>query len=215
MLEDLRWLGIEWQEGPDVGGPFAPYTQSRRRELYLEAWARLRAGGFLYPCACSRRDLARAAAAPHEGLHDQDDEPLYPGTCRPPAGARPSQASRPAGANWRFRVPDGEEVVFQDLRRGRQVFAAGRDFVHEYRMLAADGRVVWLRDSVTVTPGRLRTLKVDITGRNTAGNRKLVEMGRRTIPYLVIFSPSGTQVFSSDAYSVEQLLSAIQKAQSP
>ena len=139
MLEDLRWLGIEWQEGPDVGGPFAPYTQSRRRELYLEAWARLRAGGFLYPCACSRRDLARAAAAPHEGLHDQDDEPLYPGTCRPPAGARPSQASRPAGANWRFRVPDGEEVVFQDLRRGRQVFAAGRDF---------GDFVVWRRDDV-------------------------------------------------------------------
>ena len=73
-----------------------------------------------------------------------------------------------------------------------------------------DSRVVKVLNSSAVAP-----IKVDITGRNTAGNRKLVEMGRRTIPYLVIFSPSGTQVFSSDAYSVEQLLSAIQKAQFP
>ena len=139
MLEDLRWLGIGWQEGPDVGGPFAPYAQSLRRGLYLGAWARLAAAGLIYPCACSRRDLARAAAAPHEGPHATDDEPLYPGTCRPPAGARPPGADRPAGANWRFRVPDGEEVVFFDLRRGRQSFVAGRDF---------GDFVVWRRDDV-------------------------------------------------------------------
>ena len=138
-LEDLRWLGIEWQEGPDVGGPFAPYAQSLRRGLYLGAWARLAAAGLIYPCACSRRDLARAAAAPHEGPHAPADEPLYPGTCRPPAGARPPSADRPAGANWRFRVPDGEEVVFFDLGRGRQAFVAGRDF---------GDFVVWRRDDV-------------------------------------------------------------------
>ncbi|PYS80372.1 MAG: tRNA glutamyl-Q(34) synthetase GluQRS [Acidobacteria bacterium] len=139
MLEDLRWLGITWQEGPDVGGPFAPYSQSGRRGFYLEAWARLVARGLIYPCACSRRDLARAAAAPHEGPHDPEDEPLYPGTCRPPAGAPPTSASRPAGLNWRFRVPDGEEIVFLDLRRGRQSFVAGRDF---------GDFVVWRRDDV-------------------------------------------------------------------
>jgi glutamyl-tRNA synthetase len=127
MLEDLRWLGIRWQEGPDVGGPVAPYSQSERRPLYLEAWSRLAAGGLIYPCACSRRDLARAPSAPHEGLHAFDDEPLYPGTCRLRAGARSSVADSPAGVvgspagtNWRFRVPDGEEVAFQDLRLGRQ-----------------------------------------------------------------------------------------------
>ena len=58
MIEDLRWLGIRWQEGPDVGGPFAPYEQSRRREFYLAAWRKLRDGGFIYPCNCSRKDLA-------------------------------------------------------------------------------------------------------------------------------------------------------------
>lgn len=139
MFEDLRWLGIDWQEGPDVGGPFAPYSQSERHTLYLEAWSRLQAGGFIYPCACSRRDLAQVAAAPHEGPRAHDDEPLYPGTCRPPAGARPAHAESPAGANWRFRVPDGVEVTFEDLRLGRQVFVAGRDF---------GDFVVWRRDDV-------------------------------------------------------------------
>src|SRR5215208_7277889 len=143
MLEDLRWLGVEWQEGPDVGGPFGPYRQSGRRALYLEVWAQLVEGGHVYPCVCSRRDIARAAEAPHEGpagaRHAQDDEPHYPGTCRPQPGAAPVQADAPAGLNWRFRVHDGDEVVFEDLNRGRQGFVAGRDF---------GDFVVWRRDDV-------------------------------------------------------------------
>jgi glutamyl-tRNA synthetase len=83
MLEDLRWFGFRWQEGPDCGGPVGPYSQSERRELYLAALGRLRAGGFVYPCVCSRQDVLRALQAPHAG----DDEPIYPGTCRPKAAA--------------------------------------------------------------------------------------------------------------------------------
>jgi glutamyl-tRNA synthetase len=79
MFEDLHWLGIEWSEGPDCGGPFGPYAQSERREHYLAAWKRLRDAGFIYPCTCSRKDVALAAGAPNEG----DDEPMYPGRCRP------------------------------------------------------------------------------------------------------------------------------------
>lgn len=143
MLEDLRWLGIEWQEGPDVGGPFGPYRQSERRGLYLEAWARLVRGGHVYPCVCSRREVARAASAPHEGQpgaqHAQDDEPHYPGTCRPRPGATPQAPDAPAGLHWRLRVPDGEEIVFEDLKQGRQCFVAGRDF---------GDFVVWRRDDV-------------------------------------------------------------------
>jgi glutamyl-tRNA synthetase len=146
-LEDLRWLGIGWQEGPDVGGPFAPYTQSERRAFYLEAWARLVAGGHVYPCYCSRRDIARAAEAPHESQHArtastqnaQDDEPVYPGACRPLEGAAPAVVESPAGVNWRFRVRDGEEIVFEDLKQGRRAFVAGGDF---------GDFAVWRRDDV-------------------------------------------------------------------
>jgi len=134
MIEDLRWLGIMWQEGPDAGGPFAPYGQSQRRELYLETWRRLRDGGFIYPCTCSRKDLATSAAAPDEG----DDEPLYPGRCREKTGEAKRHDS-PKGVNWRFLVPDGETIAFDDLHQGQQRFIAGQDF---------GDFVIWRRDDV-------------------------------------------------------------------
>ena len=132
MMEDLRWLGLEWQEGPDVGGPFGPYTQSQRHGLYRDAWQRLLAGGWLYPCRCSRKDLAQAMQAPH------DDEGIYPGTCRP-ATMLSGGVESSIGANWRFRVPDGEAVVFEDRHFGPQRFVAGRDF---------GDFLVWRRDDL-------------------------------------------------------------------
>ncbi len=144
MFEDLRWLGIEWCEGPDRGGPFGPYAQSERRGVYLPAWKALRDSGMIYPCTCSRKDVAAAAGAPNEG----DDEPVYPGTCRPESAVptseaavatRPAQAAEPAGVNWRFRVPDGEEICFTDLHLGPQRMVAGRDF---------GDFIVWRRDDV-------------------------------------------------------------------
>ncbi len=134
MIDDLRWLGIRWQEGPDVGGPFAPYEQSGRREFYLNAWRKLRDNGFIYPCTCSRKDLSTAAGAPNEG----DDEPLYPGRCREKI-AKSEDYAEPGGVNWRFCVPDGEEITFDDLRQRQQRFTAGRDF---------GDFVVWRRDDV-------------------------------------------------------------------
>lgn len=134
MIEDLRWFGIEWQEGPDVGGQCAPYQQSLRREFYLEAWRELVERGFVYPCTCSRKDLASAAQAPH----DTDDEPIYPGKCRPTSGVRVERDS-PAGMNWRFRVPDSESIVFEDGNLGMQVYVAGEDF---------GDFLVWRRDDV-------------------------------------------------------------------
>ncbi len=131
MLEDLRWLGIEWQEGPDVGGPCAPYRQSERREHYVAAWQVLLQGGYLYGCRCSRRELARSAAAPH----DDEDEPLYPGTCRDAN----LTATLTAGLNWRFRVPYGEILAFDDGRLGSCAYTAGRDF---------GDFLVWRRDDV-------------------------------------------------------------------
>jgi glutamyl-tRNA synthetase len=132
-IEDLRWLGIRWQEGPDMEGRYGPYYQSRRRSIYLDAWRRLLRGGFIYPCHCSRKDLSAALSAPHEGAenkHDAlDDEPVYPGTCRPQADApHIAHPEITEGINWRFRVPDGEAVAFQDKYLGRVSFVAGRDF---------------------------------------------------------------------------------------
>jgi glutamyl/glutaminyl-tRNA synthetase len=132
MFEDLLWLEIQWSEGPDCGGPFTPYAQSERREFYLHSWRRLREGGFIYPSTCSRKDLALAASAPN----DADDEPIYPGICRP----RPvSDFAHPAGVNWRFPVPDGVAIEFEDLHLGLQRFVAGHDF---------GDFVIWRRDDV-------------------------------------------------------------------
>jgi len=134
MLEDLRWLGIRWQEGPDVGGPFSPYRQSRRRQFYIDAWRKLRDSGAIYPCTCSRKDLALAASAPN----DTDDEPLYSGRCREKV-MEANRHAEPKGVNWRFRVPDGETISFLDQHQGPQLFMAGRDF---------GDFVVWRRDDV-------------------------------------------------------------------
>ncbi len=159
MLEDLRWLGLDWVEGPDCGGPLGPYTQSERREHHLEAWRKLRDSGMIYPCICSRKDVAQAAGAPN----DLDDEPVYPGRCRPhstqrsfaapgrvkdPALHKQAQAAvstcavrdaEPGEVNWRFRVPEGEEICFTDLHLGRQRTIAGKDF---------GDFIVWRRDDV-------------------------------------------------------------------
>src|SRR4051812_43494399 len=74
QLEDLRWLGIDWDEGPDVGGPHTPYRQSERVGRYEDALAFLAARGLTYLCDCSRAEIARVASAPHAG----DDGPRYP-----------------------------------------------------------------------------------------------------------------------------------------
>ncbi len=130
MVEDLRWLGLSWEEGPDVGGNFGPYLQSQRLELYRAQFEQLRKRGAIYPCTCSRKDVLRSLQAPHQA----EEEPIYPGTCRNNSGA-----TELAKANWRLRVPDGEAIVFVDGFFGEQRFVAGRDF---------GDFVVWRNDGV-------------------------------------------------------------------
>lgn len=149
-IEDLRWLGIRWQEGPGAVGsstlgpeksggrwPFGPYFQSKRHGLYEDAFRRLLRLGYLYPCRCSRKELASAASAPHEGAAQADDEPIYPGTCRNQSHLAGEIAQLPGptatrfgpeAANWRFRVTDGVAVEFLDRNLGLQRFVAGEDF---------------------------------------------------------------------------------------
>jgi glutamyl/glutaminyl-tRNA synthetase len=205
MYEDLHWLGLDWDEGPEIGGSFGPYSQSERRSFYLDAWRKLRDSELIYPCTCSRKDLERALSAPHEeptphtcgaqpppaasskensvppkkaddceaqpghleragfvpvGMEMSspassmdfssqpraaavpsiatDDELPYPGTCREKIRTAKDYDS-PAGVSWRFKVPDGETISFDDGYFGRQEFVAGRDF--------ADF-LLWRRDDI-------------------------------------------------------------------
>ena len=113
-VEDLRWLGFDWDE---------EYVQSERKGLYAEALARLRAQGLAYPCVCSRRDVETAQSAPHEG-----EQLRYPGTCRGRFATwadavsymNPASGSVPAKIPcWRFRTPEGAKVEFDDVFAGR------------------------------------------------------------------------------------------------
>jgi glutamyl-tRNA synthetase len=146
MVEDLSWLGIRWQEGPapDGGaeiGADGPYAQSRRGDFYHAAWRKLLGGGYLYPCQCSRKELAAAASAPHD---EPGAEPMYSGACRRELSAAEIQEwmeRGPAGVNWRFRLIATDAVTFCDNNPvfGEQRFMPGRDF---------GDFPVWRRDNV-------------------------------------------------------------------
>ncbi len=129
MEEDLHWLGLRWS-GPR-------HDQSQRLDRYRAALGRLHAGGWIFPCTRSRKDVLEAAAAPHEG--GAADEPVYPPAFRPPPGQPLPPLTSPVAVNWRFRVPDGEELRFHDQRLGDQHAVAGRDF---------GDFLVWRRDDL-------------------------------------------------------------------
>lgn len=124
-IEDLRWLGLDWDEGP--------IFQSARKESFLAAWRALRDAGHIYPCRKSRREIAAMAPfAPHV------EEPIFPPEWRGDPGEAKEYAS-PDGVNWRFRVPDGEPIVFEDGGYGRTERIAGKDF---------GDFLVWNRDGI-------------------------------------------------------------------
>ena len=128
ILRDLDWLGLDWDEGPDRGGPYAPYAQSERGEHYDGAFETLRAAGLVYPCFCSRKDIQSAASAPQS----PGDEAFYPGTCRDltPDDVTARVASDRAHA-WRFRVESAAVESFVDRIHGRYEAPPGSigDFV--------------------------------------------------------------------------------------
>lgn len=116
QLGELRWLGLDWDEGPDVGGASAPYLQSEREDRYRAALEVLAAAGLLYACGCSRREIAAAASAPHVG----DEGPRYPGTCA--ARVVAPDALPGAEVALRFRVPP-DPIAFEDAVQGPQCFS--------------------------------------------------------------------------------------------
>jgi len=116
-MEDLAWLGLDWDEGPDVGGPHSPYRQSERSELYEAALLRLHEAGRLFPCHRSRKELQTLATAPH----GRDATPPYPAALRPqrlhPTWFDRLRRGDGPGAAIRFRV-DERPVLFRDRLRG-------------------------------------------------------------------------------------------------
>jgi len=127
IMRDLAWLGLDWDEGPDVGGPYGPYVQSERYDRYaavLEEWQRK---GHVYPCFCTRKELRALASAPHA----EDCGPAYPGLClNMPAPQREAMLAEGRRAALRLHWPEGE-IVFDDLFHGRQSMtweACGGDF---------------------------------------------------------------------------------------
>ncbi len=129
MLADLRWLGLKWDD--------PPVAQSTRLSCYRTALEKLHAAGLIFPCTRSRRDVLDAASAPHEG--GLEDEPIYPLAFRPPVGAVVPPLGDIISVNWRFRVPDDEQIVFRDGRVGLQCATAGRDL---------GDFLVWRKDGV-------------------------------------------------------------------
>ena len=119
LMEDLRWLGLEWSEGPTVGGDAGPYSQSQRQEIYDKYYHQLEKHGEAYPCFCTEEELAlsrkvqRAAGKP----------PRYAGTCRQLSKKeRQEKLDQGLPATLRFAIPANKTIIFEDMVRGEQQF---------------------------------------------------------------------------------------------
>jgi len=133
-LSDLEWLGLDWDEGPDCGGSYRPYSQWSRREGYERAFESLKRAGYLYPCFCTRRDIAAAASAPQ----DPGELRRYPGTCRKiPADEAEVRSVRSERHAWRFRVDEEASPVFDD--RVWRRWGEGRKAPGDFVVYRADG----------------------------------------------------------------------------
>ncbi len=140
-LEELRWLGLDWHEGPDVGGPAGPYRQSQRGPRYREALERLGSAGLLFECYLSRKDLQQVASAPHgrPAVYAEAERRANAAL----AGRRRAEGRTPS---LRLRV-EPREIRFDDVLAGPQTFMAGSDF-GDVVVRRADG--LWAYQLATV-----------------------------------------------------------------
>jgi glutamyl-tRNA synthetase len=133
-IEDIQGMGLDWDEGPDKGGSFGPYNQSRRSELYLNALRTLHELGCIYPCLKTRREISAAGA-----LDSSGKEYLYPEYFRPHYTAEKVLEDFPGEYNWRFRTNWGHQLGFTDIKKAEQSFLVGEDL---------SDFLVWRKDGV-------------------------------------------------------------------
>lgn len=132
-LEDIKGMGMDWDEGPDVGGAFGPYKQSKRSGNYLDALKKLYELDCIYPCNKSRKEILSS-----ELLNASGEEYLYPEDFRPQSNVQMDE-DFPGKTNWRFRTNWGERVVFVDIKKAEQSFLVGSDL---------SDFLVWRKDGV-------------------------------------------------------------------
>jgi len=179
LLEDLRWLGLEWAEGPDVGGEHGPYRQSERGDQYARAMERLEAQGRVYPCFCSPEELKLSRKAQLAAGRP----PRYAGTC---ASLPTEEVARRIGAGarpaLRFRVPAGRVIDFDDLIHGPQRFAS--DDIGDFVIRRADGSVAFFLGNAVddATMGITLVLRGDDHLANTPRQIMLLEALGMPVP---------------------------------
>ncbi len=121
LMAEMRWLGLDWDEGPDIGGPSAPYAQAERGEFYRTLFAQLAANGHAYPCYCTPEDLELSRKLQRMS----GKPPRYAGTCRHlTAAQRAEREARGLKATLRFAVPADRSIEFTDAVHGPQHFAS-------------------------------------------------------------------------------------------
>jgi len=131
--DDLLWLGLDWDEGPRLGGPHAPYEQSLRETLYEDALVRLQQAGRIYPCYCSRAELAMIGSAPH-GLSSEGA--AYPGFCRHLTEEERALKAADKTPSLRFIMP-ARPISFDDAIAGKQMYA--QEALGDFVVKRADG----------------------------------------------------------------------------
>lgn len=137
LLDSLRWLGLDWDEGPEVGGPFAPYRQSQRMDIYADVAHKLVAGGYAYRCYCSPQELEER----REQAKAANKTPGYDGKCRTlTAQDQAKFQEQGRSAVVRFRMPD-TDFTWIDLVRGEVTFAA--EHVPDYVIVRATGEPLY------------------------------------------------------------------------
>ena len=137
LLDSLRWLGLTWDEGPEVGGPYGPYRQSQRLEIYAEVAAKLLDGGYAYRCYCTAEELD----AQRELAKKENRAPGYEGTCRDlTADQRAAFEAEGRGSVVRFRMPD-RDCTWNDLVRGEVTF--GHEHVPDYVLVRGNGEPLY------------------------------------------------------------------------